>query len=219
MKALVNKSRLDVSKIFLVFVATVGDIERTALACDLDPDIVRELALSEDWNVKVKRLRLASKGSGEAADEFARLQNRALAWVQAHRIRDVLDRVVMKLSEQTDDELIAGITETNKDGSTKLNARVFSDLTKALETANGLAFAALGDTIPERKASTGGAGQATADLHSALVAALNGGLAKRTPSDILVTEATQKALMMGDEPAIDVQPIAPIVPPMPDATT
>ena len=208
MKALVDKRRIDVSKVFLCYVATIGDVERTALACDLDPEVVRELALSEDWNVKVKRLRLASKGSGEAADEFARLQNRALAWVQAHRLRDVLDRVVMKLSEQTDDELIAGITETAKDGSTKLNARVFSDLSKALETVNGLAFASLGDTIPERKAATGGAGQATADLHSALVAALNGGLAKRTPSDVLVAEATRKALA---DVAVDVEVIPSVV--------
>jgi hypothetical protein len=204
MKALVNKSRLDVSKIFLCFVATVGDVERTALACDVDPEVVRALALSEDWNLKVKRLRLASKGSGEAQDEFARMQNRALNWVIGHRIRDVLDRVVMRLSEQSDDELIAGLTETNKDGSTKMNARCLSDLTKALETAQGMTYAALADTIPERKASTGGAGQATADLHSALVAALNGGLAKRTPSDILVTEATQRAL--SDAPVIDVDP-------------
>jgi hypothetical protein len=204
MKALVDKRRIDVSKIFLCFVATIGDVERTALACDLDPEVVRELALSEDWNVKIKRLKLASKGSGEAADEFARTQNRALNWVISHRIRDVLDRVVMRLSEQTDDELIAGITETNRDGSTKLNARVFSDLTKALETAQGMTYAAMGDTIPERKASTGGAGQATADLHAALVSALNGGLAKRTPADILVAEATQRAL--SDAPVIDVDP-------------
>lgn len=186
-----DKRRLDVVKIFLHYVAAVGDAEKTALACDLDVETVRELALSEGWNEKIKRLSLASKSNGLQAGEYERMQNRALAWVQGHRLRSILDRVICALDEKSNDELIDDMTATDRDGNKKMSARLFSDLAKSLETVNGLCFAALGDTIPERKPATAAGESNTAALHAALIAALNGPGAKAQASEVLVVDASQ----------------------------
>lgn len=191
MKALVDKSKLDVVKVFLHFVASVGDVEKTALACDLDPALVRQLADSEGWGDKVRRLSLASKGSGLQAGEFERMQNRALAWVQGHRMRQVIDKVVCHLHGMDTEELVSEIKAVDRDGNTRISARFFSDMAKALETVNGLCFAALGDTVPERKAATPDAAASTAAVHAALIAALNGPGVKSIPSETLVADVTK----------------------------
>jgi hypothetical protein len=190
-KSLVNKSKLDVVKVFLCYVATVGDVEKTALACDLDPQTVSDLATSEGWAEKVRRLSLASKHSGLQAGDFERMQNRALAWVQGHRLRQVLDTVLCALSEKSQDELMETITEEDKLGNRRINARVFSDLSKSLETCNGLCFAALGDTIPERQALAPDAAASTAAVHASLIAALNAPGVKRVSSEQLVIDAAK----------------------------
>ena len=191
MSKLVDKTQHDVVKIFLHFVASVGDVERTALACDLDPEIVRQLALSEGWAEKIKLLSLTSKSSGLQAGEFERMQNRAMAWVQGHRLRQVLDRVICKLHEMPESELIDEITTKDKEGSKRMSARLFTDLATSLETVNGLCFAALGDTVPERKPQSAGGAHTAAELHASLIAALNGPGAKAKPSDALIVEASQ----------------------------
>jgi hypothetical protein len=190
--ALVDKRRLDVVSIFLHYVASVGDVERTALACDLDPSIVRKLAVSEGWEDKIRRLTMVSKSSGMQAGEYERMQNRALAWVGGHRLRQVLDKVICNLHSRSEDELLEEVTSVDRDGHRRMSARVFTDLAKALETVNGLCFAALGDTIPERKAASPDAAASTAALHSALIAALNGpGGGRGVPSEQLVIDASE----------------------------
>jgi len=190
--ALVDKRRLDVVSIFLHYVASVGDVERTALACDLDPSIVRKLALSEGWEDKIRRLTMVSKSAGLQAGEYERMQNRALAWVGGHRLRQVLDKVICNLHSKEEAELMTEVTSEDRDGNRRMSARVFTDLAKALETCNGLCFAALGDTIPERKAATPDAAASTAALHSALIAALNGpGSGRGVSSEQLVIDASQ----------------------------
>lgn len=201
MSTLVDKRQLDVVKVFLHYVASVGDVEKTALACDLEPDVVRALAQSEGWNEKIKRLSLASKSSGLQEGEFERMQNRALAWVQSHRLRQVLDRVIVKLHEMEDSELMDELSTTDKDGRQKLSARLFTDLAKSLETVNGLCFAALGDTIPERTVSTVAATRSTASVHASLIAALNGTLPKA--ADDLATDLP-KAIDVESEPRPDI---------------
>lgn len=191
MSTLVDKSKLDVVKIFLHYVASVGDVERTALACDLSAEVVRSLVLSEGWEDKIKRITLVSKSGGLQAGDFERMQNRAVAWVQGHRLRQVMDRVVCRLHEMEVDDVIAELTKTDRDGNKSMSARLFSDLAKAIETVNGLCFAALGDTVPERKPASAGGAASAAELHASLIAALNSPTARKLPSDTLVTDVAQ----------------------------
>lgn len=186
-----DKRRHDVVGLFLIYLATVGDCERTALAANVDSEIVRKLALSEDWDKKIKSITLASKSGGLQADEFARIQNRAIVWAQSSRLRQVLDRVVMNLHQQTDAELMEGLTEKTKEGNKKVNARVLVDLAKALETCSGMAFASLGDTIPERQTASPSDKASVASLHASLIACLNNPNLRTKASDALVAEVAQ----------------------------
>src|SRR6185503_17950727 len=79
----------DVAQIFLVFMALVGDAEKTAIALDLKPEFVRELANQHQWSEKVARISVLSK-SGKPGD-WERAQNRALNFVQCHRLRRAID--------------------------------------------------------------------------------------------------------------------------------
>lgn len=200
-----DKRRIDVTKVFLHYIASVGDVEKTALACDLDPEIVRKLAASEDWEQKVRRLCLQSKGNGLQAGDFERMQNRALNWVQSHRLRQVLDEVITHYGEMNPEEILASITTFDKDNKPRVSARFFTDLAKALETVQGMSYAALGDTIPERQAMTGDEKANTAAVHASLIAALNGAGVKQVSSQQLVIEAGKQ--------------IEKLVPPVPNCPT
>lgn len=193
MAALVNKNRVDVVACFLHFVAAVGDCEKVALAMDLNPEVVRQLAVSEGWDEKIRRLSLVSKGSGMAAGDYERAQNRALNWVQSFRLRQILDRVICHFSELTPEETVSEITTRDRDGNMKISARFFTDLAKSLECVHGMSYAALNDTVPERQKMTGDEKANTQAVHLALLQALNGPGVKSIPSEVLVAE-TAKAI-------------------------
>lgn len=191
MAKLTNGQYVDEVKVFLHYLSFVGDVEKTALASDIDPSVVRELATGGGWNDKLRRLTLSSKESGLPSGDYERLCNRALAWCQGHRVRLILDRVILGFEAQSNEDLVEGITERDKLGNTRVNARVFSDLAKAVETANHLCFSALGDSVTERKALSPDAAQSTASVHAALIAALNNPHVKAISSEQLVIDASK----------------------------
>jgi len=209
-----DKRRIDVTKVFLIYLSTVGDVERTALACEMDPELVRKLAKSEEWDLKIRQLTLASKGKGLQAGDFERMQNRALNWCQGHRMRQILDEVIAHYANMTPEEIVESMTSRDsKEGVPRVSARFFSDLAKALETVHGLTYAALGDTIPERGAMTSDEKANTAAVHASLIAALNGPGVKQIPSEQLVVEATKAALSIPESvpncPTIDAEVVPP----------
>ena len=167
-----SKSQVDVSQVFLTFVALVGDVEKTALALNLDPAFVRRLAEEEGWQLKIERVCLMAK-SGKPGD-FERAQNRALAFVQAHQVRELMSRVIHRFQEMTGEEILDATSVSGRDGRT-MSGRFFADLTAAMEKAHAMAYSALGDTAMERRDSLtpeSDAVNATA-LHLAVMQALN----------------------------------------------
>src|SRR5262245_50873198 len=98
------KEKSDIVQIFLIFMATIGDVDKTALALELDPEFVKWLAEQEGWSEKVRRLTIMSKS--EKPGDWERAQNRALNYVQVHRIRMLLDRVIVQLFNCTAEELM-----------------------------------------------------------------------------------------------------------------
>jgi len=182
-----NKNRLDVSQILLVFVAMVGDVHRTAAALDMDPAIVRKLADQEGWDAKIQRVTMLSK-SGRPGD-FEKAQNRALAFCQGHRIRSLIDRVITHFNDMTEAEIVSEITATGKNGVRHVSARFFTDLAAAAEKANNLTFVALDDTVTARAGRDDEPDQMNASaLHAAVMASLNtpGGTTKA--ADVIVRE-------------------------------
>lgn len=186
---MLNKNRIDVSQCFLVYMSVCGDCERTALALDLDPKLVQELAAKEGWHEKIRRISLLSKS--EKPGDFERATNRALNFVQAHRVRLVLDKVIEKFHGLDADETLEMLT-TRREGQISYSARFLSDLTSALEKVAFLSYAALGDSISERatREETSDGVDAN-DLHKAVLMALNNPEARFKESDLLVAEASQ----------------------------
>lgn len=186
----IDKSRLNVAQIFLVYMTLVGDVEKTALALDLDPALVSELAKEEGWSEKIKRCSMMSKGDNPG--DWERAQNRALNFVQAHRVRLFVDRMIAHL-EQTD---VKEFFDTDREVNGRLvkgapNVKFVTELSAALEKVHSLSYHALGDTLGERKDRSSETEVTAASLHTALIAALSSQDLSGQESDLLVREVAQ----------------------------
>jgi hypothetical protein len=141
-----NKNSLDVAQIFQTYMLFAGDVERVALACDVDRVHVQQLAHCENWAAKVadmERLR------GENADAQIQL-NRGVNYVQAHRLHSILDKVIGHLSLKSAEDIVDLCTKVGKGGETEFSARALTDLVKAAESCQVMTQRALGDTAAER---------------------------------------------------------------------
>lgn len=187
---ILNKNKLDVSQILLTFVALVGDVVKTAEALNLDPEVVQKLADAEGWNTKIQRITLLA-GSGRPGD-FERAQNRALSFVQGHRIRSLLDSIITHFAGMEPDEIIDAIAVRSKSGAKQVSARFFTDLAAAAEKAHHMTYAALGDTATDRAQRDSEPDEMNASaLHAAVLASLNAAGAAVKPADVIVRELAQ----------------------------
>lgn len=170
---IVNKNKLDVSQVFLVFMSLVGDVQKTAAALDLNPEIVAGLAESEGWTEKVRRISLISKG--ERPGDWERAQNRAMCFVQAHRLRGVLSNMVRHFEEMDPEQIVDNLSVIGREGQKTLSAKVLADIATAMERVHQMTYSALGDTVKEREARQDEDGNSLPfkDLHTALISALN----------------------------------------------
>lgn len=182
------KQRTDVTQAFLVFMAVIGSVERTAAALNVDPEFIAWLAEQEGWVAKIRRVSIMSKS--EKPGDWERAQNRALCFVQAHRARLLMDRLITSLHNMEDDEFLAHFRTHSKDGREGYSARFFSDLMAALDKAHSMSYAALGDSVGERLEREREDEEATAgQIHAALIAALNAPNVQKLGSQALVDEA------------------------------
>jgi len=168
-----GKNDVNIVRIFLVYSAFVGDVDKTAAALNLDPAFVAKLAKDEGWNTQLEKICLMSKG-GRPGD-YERSVNRALSFVQAHQTSEILNRVLEQFSDMTNEEIIEAIASVAKDGSRHVSGRFFADFTAAMEKCHSMKYAALGDTAGERVKRTDVESDemnATA-LHMAVMSALN----------------------------------------------
>lgn len=176
----------DVAQIFLVFMALVGDAEKTAIALDLKPEFVRELANQHQWCDKVARISLLSK-SGKPGD-WEKAQNRALNFVQCHRLRRAIDLQLAYLESLNVKDVMIVL---DRDGNPKLSARLFTDLASAMQKVHEISYNALGDSVKERTTEkTEESDKTSGGLHSAMIAALNQQrLPDATPANTLADAA------------------------------
>lgn len=185
------KQRSDVAQIFLVFMATIGDVDKTALALELDPAFVQWLSVQEGWLDKVRRVSVMSK-SGKPGD-FERAQNRALNFVQAHRVRMLIDRVLTELVEMKPDDLTERLRTKDREGKpANLSGRFFADIMSALDKVHMLSYYALGDSVGERiERAKDGEERSANDIHAALIAALNNPALSNISTQDIVLEASE----------------------------
>jgi hypothetical protein len=179
--------KADEVQIFHVFMVLVGDVEKTAAALDVDPDLIRSLAEKYNWTEKVRRISILSKGGTQG--DWERAQNRALNFVQAHQLRRIIDLQLAELADKPVDEVLK-ITD-QRTFETKYSARVLVDLARAMQAVQEMSYNALGDSVKERTAEKTSEDPITqGGLHTAMISALNKSGQIPKPVDTLADEAS-----------------------------
>ena len=141
----VSLEKVDQARAWMCYAAFSGDVEKTALAAKVSATAVRALEHDFRWAEKLKRLKT---GAGESDAE--RVANRAVNYIQAQRMRDVLDRALRLLDSE--EELMKAMVRFKfaRDGDVEkieINPKAILDLAKALEAAQNMSYRALGDRV------------------------------------------------------------------------
>lgn len=168
----IDTKQIDTVAVFLGYCGVCGDIQKVALLFDLDPALVEKLAEENDWGGKIKRLSMVSKDGTDNGD-WAKMQNRALSYIQGHMLRSILQRVIENVGAMTREDLTATVTAV-KAGSVTFTARFYADLCAAAQSAHSLCYQALGDSTGEReKVKEGEETLSIEKLHCAVLQALS----------------------------------------------
>jgi len=145
--------RVDDEQLFQLYAIYCGDSRRCALAANMEETEVEAKAVLGGWKDKIKLL-IDLKASARPGDSERGI-NRAVNFVQAHRWRNHLQRVMNRLMAMADEELfdmLCSVT-VDKQGNIakKLNTRAFADMSAAIEKCHAMSYAALNDTVGERR--------------------------------------------------------------------
>ena len=106
----------------------------------MDVKIVKALAHDFCW------LELAQGRLGMKDEKGEKEVNRAHSYVQAQRLRKLIDRTVDYL-EANPEQLAQALVSTTKEGEPVFSAKPLVELTKAAEAAHNMAYRALGDKV------------------------------------------------------------------------
>ena len=153
-----------------------GDVERTAHALGVRPVDVLRAADELGWNEKLAAVIKLQK-SGRPGD-IERAISRALNFVQAHKLRLLLERVIFKLSGMSSEELDEYIfREKDKNGleQRRLTTRALADLASAVEKCQMMTYQALDDTAKarEKRIELGQDGDSSGAIHAAIAKAMS----------------------------------------------
>lgn len=194
-----RKEQLDVSKIFLAYLVSHGDPIRTSQIAQCDPKDVLYLATSELWDSKLAEKGVLRGASPEEARALTRELNRATNYVQALRMRELVDRTI-KWCYDDEKNILNFCIEVDKQGKKIFSTKPVLELVKAAEVAQTLLYRALGDVIPRDGTSGGGAGSGNSlkDLHK-LITAMGDHLTAPKQAEVRVDE-------VGVAPAVEVEP-------------
>lgn len=205
---------LDRENAFLLYASFSGDLTRTAVALHSDALTVLRVADEERWQTKLTAI-LELKKAGKPG-EVERAINRTMNFVQAHRLRNLIERQIRELSEMSDEELrswcMSEIVTTHKDGSVsvekKLHTRPYADLASAMEKVHNLSYAALNDTNQERavRSKQEADEKPTAmEIHSAIAKAMSEVAASKTPRALLFDAQLEQVQSLLPSPVDDIK--------------
>ena len=143
---------VDREQAYLLFATFCGQPVPVAKALGISPQAVLRMAAEGGWAEKLAPIISLHQGATKPQD-IERAVNRALNYVQAHRLRVVIERLMKKLYDLDADGLTEFFTDEIANGagvSKKVNARFLADLAASMEKAQMLTYAALNDTATER---------------------------------------------------------------------
>jgi hypothetical protein len=199
---------LDREQVFLLYANFAGDISRTAAALNISATAVLRMAEEEHWLAKLEPIIALSKS--QRPGDWERACNRAVNFVQAHRMRLFLQRTVKRMSNMSDEEVEELLVDKrfNKDGEeigAKFNTRALADLMAAIEKAHALTYQALGDTAPERakRAADVDDGDSAQDIHAKLAQAMASAGMSNSPRALLFDAQVQQGEAIAGKAAKD----------------
>ncbi len=170
---------LDLEQIFMLYATFCGDVHRAAHAAGVEVEQLEALVKQHKWDVRIKGLIELRKS--DRAGDVERAMNRAICFVQAHRYRIFLERVLRDLTSRSEDELynLLVTEKLDKNGDVKgcvLSMKPLSDLSAALEKVHYMTYLALADAPQDRskrkEAADPNEGQAEVDVHARISKAL-----------------------------------------------
>jgi hypothetical protein len=162
------KNELDVSKIFLAYLSTGADALKTAHVAECNLDDVLYLAKTEMWDAKMERQGLAPGKNSEDFATRAREITRMANYVQALRIRGIIDQTIWHLYEGGPEAIEKFCSEEKRDGTRAFTTKPLVELTKAAETCHSMLYRSLGDVVAKDNAGESAFKNLTA-LHMTVV--------------------------------------------------
>jgi hypothetical protein len=148
----IELSQINREEAFMLYATFCGDLERTAHACNVSTVTLLRMADEERWNDKLASI-IALKKSGKPGD-VERAVNRALNFVQAHRMRLFVERIINRVTGMSVDEFEDYLMTDNVTAAgvrtRRLSTRAIADLSSAMEKAQSMSYMALNDTVQER---------------------------------------------------------------------
>lgn len=195
---------IDRPQAFLLYAANCGDVEKTAHALGIPAVVLLKVVDDEGW---VSRLGpIMEKMKSHKPGDLERGINRALNFVQSHRLRLILERAIRVMTGWTDDEMKTSLLQetcTKMGSSTKLTTRWAADFATALEKCHSMTYQALNDTASERvkrkEESTDGS---ALDLHARIAAAMGSAGSTKTARGLLFDAQLEVAADIARKAAI-----------------
>jgi hypothetical protein len=149
-----SRPRIDFNKedAFMLYATFCGDVERTAHALNIPVVAVLNAVEEDGWSEKLRGI-IELKKSNRPGD-VERAINRAMNFVQAHKLRLFLERMLGRLCGMTPEEAEKYLMQENINdkGQVKhvLSTRPMADLASALEKCHAMSYMALNDSAAER---------------------------------------------------------------------
>lgn len=184
-----NDVLIDREQAFLLYCANTADVEKTAHALGISPIVLLKVVDEEGWCARLQPV--LEKMKSQRPGDVERGINRALAFVQAHRFRLVLERALRMMTNWTDEEmedylLPQSFTKEGLPDHRKISTRWAADFATALEKCHSMAYAALNDTATERVRRKEETPESSAlDLHARIAQAMSGAGSTKTPRGLL----------------------------------
>ncbi len=187
----------DIENAFQLYATFAGDVERTAHALGVKPIDVLRLADEGNWSERLRAIFTLKKSTKPG--DLERGLNRAMNFVQAHRMRLFIGRMLKKFSMMDENELddfFFTVTERpdKQAGGViverKINTKAISDLAAAMEKCHQMSYSALNDTASERvnRGDEQERETSATEVHQALAEAMQAAQGDQSPRARLFAE-------------------------------
>lgn len=144
---------IDRDKAFQTYAAFNGDVARTAHALNVEPLVLLKMVDEGQWSIRLRSI-FELRKTGKPAD-VERGISRTINFVQAHRLRMYLDRVVAWLYNMNDEEMIDFCVKPvlDKEGNSvgkMIVLKPLAELATALEKVHMMCYYSMADSPSER---------------------------------------------------------------------